>query len=64
MPHGAVCRWQNRLSILVAPGIDGRTGQPALFDGISNNDFKPKNLILQDISRFDNGVVWLKYKFN
>ena len=54
----------DELSILVAPGIDGRTGQSALFDGISDNDFKPKNLILQDISRFDNGVVWLKYKFN
>ena len=52
----------DELSLMIAPGIDGRSGQPALFDGIENKaGFLPIKLELKDISNFDNGVIWIRY---
>ena len=53
----------DELSLMIAPGIDGRSGQPALFDGIENKaGFLPIKLKLKDISNFDNGVIWIRYE--
>ena len=53
----------NELSVMVAPGIDGRTGQPALFDGIKDKEcFLPTKLKFKSVYTFDNGVVWIRYE--
>ncbi|MCH5236144.1 MAG: dihydrofolate reductase family protein [Muribaculaceae bacterium] len=53
----------NELSVMIAPGIDGRTGQPSLFDGIKDkDDFLPKHMFFKSVSNFPNGVVWIRYE--
>ncbi|WP_251546880.1 dihydrofolate reductase family protein [Limosilactobacillus caecicola] len=49
----------DELSILIGSGADGRTGQPALFDGRTSNH--PVPLKLKDVQTFDDGAVWLRY---
>lgn len=52
----------DELSTMIAPGIDGRIGQPALFDELQDNEeFMPVNLNLKGIETFPNGVVWIRY---
>lgn len=52
----------DELSAMIAPGIDGRIGQPALFDGISDKeDFLPVKLTFQDVKALPNGVIWARY---
>ena len=42
--------------------IDGRSGQPALFDGIEDSDdYRPLSLKFKEISTFPNGVIWARY---
>lgn len=52
----------DEVSLLLAPGIDGRKGQTSLFDGISHDARVPLRLKLEDIRRLPNDVVWLRYK--
>ena len=53
----------DELSAMIAPGIDGRIGQPALFDGISDSqNFLPVNLTLKDVKALPNGVIWARYE--
>ena len=55
----------DELSLLIAAGIDGRCGQPCLFDGIENKEgFLPLKLKFKEVSTFPNGVVWLRYLIN
>lgn len=52
----------NELSVMVAPGIDGRTGQPTLFDGMKDKEcYLPAKLKFKSVYIFDNGVVWIRY---
>lgn len=52
----------DEISLLLAPGIDGRTGQPALFDGIADHpDFQPTKLTLKSSQVIADGVLWLRY---
>lgn len=51
----------DEISVLIGPGIDGRKGMTALFDGIDMVR-KPFRLILKDLKRYDNGVIWLSYQ--
>lgn len=52
----------NEMSVMIAPGIDGRSGQPALFDGIEDRDeYRPLSLKFKEISTFPNGVIWARY---
>ncbi|MDE6810990.1 MAG: RibD family protein [Muribaculaceae bacterium] len=51
----------DEVSLLLAPGIDGRQGQRAMFDGIADQSKLPTKLSLQSIDKFDNGVIWIKY---
>ena len=48
------------VSILLGPGIDGRKGMTATFDGLPL-DTEPVNLKLLSVQPNDNGAVWLRY---
>lgn len=52
----------DEVSLLLAPGIDGRTGRTALFDGIADDGRQPVPLLLDSVERFDNGTLWLRYR--
>ncbi len=53
----------DELSLLIAPGIDGRTGQTALFEGMTDSPrFFPTPLELISAEPLPNGVVWLRYR--
>lgn len=54
----------DEVSLLLAPGIDGRKGQTALFDGIADMNRLPVKLSLDSIERLDNDVLWIRYKTN
>ncbi|MDE6648335.1 MAG: dihydrofolate reductase family protein [Muribaculaceae bacterium] len=52
----------DELSAMIAPGIDGRIGQPALFDGIKDHErFMPEKLNFKDVKALPNGVIWARY---
>lgn len=51
----------DEVSLLLAPGIDGRDGWRAMFDGISDQYKLPTKLSLQHVERMDNDVLWIKY---
>lgn len=51
----------DEVSLLLAPGIDGREGWRAMFDGISNQSRLPTKLSLQSVEKMDNDVLWIKY---
>lgn len=52
----------DELSVMFAPGIDGRCGQPALFDGIADRDgYRPLPLKFKEVSAYPNGVIWARY---
>lgn len=51
----------DEISMIFAPGIDGRGGMVAVFDGLPM-DREPVLLKLESVAPYDNGVVWLKYK--
>lgn len=54
----------DEVSLLLAPGIDGRKGQTALFDGIGDMDRMPVRLSLESVERFGNDTLWIRYKPN
>lgn len=54
----------DEVSLMIAAGIDGREGQSALFDGISDTNRKPVALKLDSIEKFDNDTIWLRYKID
>ncbi len=51
----------DEVSLLLAPGIDGRDGWRAMFDGIKNQDKLPTRLNLNHLERLAGDVVWLRY---
>lgn len=51
----------DEVSLLLAPGIDGRDGWRAMFDGISDQKKAPTKLALQTVEHLDNDVLWIKY---
>lgn len=52
----------DEVSLLLAPGIDGRKGQIALFDGISDVNSMPVKLSLESFEHVGNGTLWIRYK--
>lgn len=50
----------DEVSVLLAPGIDGRGGMAAMFDGLPM-DREPYQLKLEGVKAFDDGAVWLRY---
>ena len=54
----------DELSAMIAPGIDGRIGQPTLFDfNYIDRDFVPVKLKIKEIKTFPNDVIWVRYIF-
>ncbi|MGI6218614.1 MAG: dihydrofolate reductase family protein [Bacteroidaceae bacterium] len=52
----------DEISVMIAPGIDGRSGQPALFDGIADKEgFLPFSLRYKESKVLENGVIWVRY---
>lgn len=51
----------DEVSLLLAPGIDGRDGWRALFDGITDQAKQPTRLKLQSVDRLDGDVLWIRY---
>lgn len=49
----------DEISLLIGPGVDGRTGQPAVFDGRQSD--QPLPLKLKSVQSFDDGAVYLRY---
>lgn len=52
----------DEVSLLLAPGIDGRKGQTALFDGISDKKHAPVRLSLESVEQVGEGTLWIRYK--
>lgn len=52
----------DEVSLLLAPGIDGREGWRAMFDGIKDQKKLPTKLALQSVEKFEGDVLWIKYK--
>ncbi len=51
----------DEVSVMIAPGIDGRAGQPCVFDGLPA-DAEPVQLELQSFKTYECGTVWMRYK--
>lgn len=52
----------DEVSVMVAPGIDGRMGQTSVFDGIVKEDGTPYHLSLNSVQQWKGtDVVWLRY---
>lgn len=54
----------DEVSLLLAPGIDGRKGQTALFDGIPDMNRLPVKLSLTSVGQLENDTLWIRYKTN
>ncbi|WP_334341931.1 dihydrofolate reductase family protein [Companilactobacillus sp. HBUAS56275] len=50
----------DEISLLIGPGVDGREGMPAVFDG-RPKDRKPMPLKLQSARTYEDGAIWLRY---
>ena len=52
----------DEVSFMVAPGIDGRGGMAAVFDGIADKNRPATQLHLQSVKQMGE-MVWMRYKF-
>ncbi len=52
----------DEISVLIAPGIDGRHEIPALFDGMKLSSGKAVPLRLKSIERREKHTLWLRYE--
>ncbi len=52
----------DELSLLVVPGIDGRRGIPAVFDGLAPSPANAVPLKLKSVDKRRNGILWMRYK--
>ncbi len=51
----------DEVSLMIGPGIDGRKGMAAVFDGIDNPDRPATLLKLQSVERMGD-TVWMRYQ--
>ena len=51
----------DEVSVMIGPGIDGRKGMAAVFDGIDEPHRRATLLKLQSMERIGEGTVWLRY---
>lgn len=50
----------DEVSIVLGPGIDGRKGMTAAFDGLPM-DREPVQLKFKNVEVFDDGALWIRY---
>lgn len=53
----------DEVSLMIAPGIDGRTGMTAVFDGICDLKRPATKLELMSVKQVGEGTVWIRYRF-
>ncbi len=53
----------DEMSLMIAPGIDGRSGQPSVFDGRDEKS-EPIRMKIKSCTSFDNGMIWVRYNIN
>lgn len=52
----------DEVSVMMAPGIDGRKGQTAVFDGIIKDNDKPYRLKLNSVQQWEGTeTIWIRY---
>ena len=52
----------DEVSVMMAPGIDGRKGQTAVFDGIVKDNDKPYRLKLNNVQQWEGTeTIWMRY---
>ena len=51
----------DEVSVMIGPGIDGRRGMTAVFDGIDDPSRPATLLSLRSVERVNEGTVWLRY---
>lgn len=51
----------DEISLLIAPGIDGRRGLPTVFDGIDASNQKVVALRIKAVEQRGNDVLWIRY---
>lgn len=54
----------DELSLLLLPGVDGRDGPSASFDGRPASPIQTVPAKLNSIERLDNDVLWLRYRLS
>lgn len=57
----------SELSLVIYPGIDGLSTSPSIFEYLGASDDHPasgQSLELISSRTFDNGIVWLRYRFH
>lgn len=57
----------DELSLVMYPGIDGLTTAPSIFEYLGSSDELPacgQSMELLSSETFDNGIVWLRYRFH
>ena len=53
----------DEVSVMIAPGIDGRNGETAVFDGCTWNGDFPYRLKLNSVEQvLDTDVIWVRYQ--
>jgi len=52
----------DELSLLIAPGIDGRNHIPAVFVGLCGETRKAVPLTLKSVERRDGDTLWIRYQ--
>lgn len=52
----------DEISFMVAPGIDGREGMAAVFDGIADENRPATQLRLESVKQMGE-TIWMRYKF-
>lgn len=50
----------DEISILIGPGIDGRNGMTAVFDGLPMEQ-EVIQLNLKDVTKYEDGAIWIRY---
>jgi 2,5-diamino-6-(ribosylamino)-4(3H)-pyrimidinone 5'-phosphate reductase len=52
----------DEVSLLVVPGIDGRHGVPAVFNGLGPTKKTAVPLKLKSVEQRENGALWIRYE--
>jgi riboflavin biosynthesis pyrimidine reductase len=52
----------DQVSLLLVPGIDGREGVPAVFDGIGRANTAAVPLKLKSVDQLKAGALWIRYE--
>ena len=52
----------DELSLLIGPGVDGRSGVPAVFEGMKTAKTSAVALRLKSMEQRPGGTVWLRYE--